>query len=164
MIKLNNYINEAWSGVKQHTNNTEIEAWCGEMGIQDYTINSKGEIDVDNNVDLDYNDFKELPYKFGKVNGFFSIKNCKNLTSLKNCPNFVDRMFSCSNCLQLESLKGCPQEVGTNIYCSWCKKLTSLEGCPKKVGRGFYCGGCKRDFTKEEIQSLCDIKKNNIYV
>ena len=142
MKNLNNYINEAWSGVKKQSNIENIKSWCEEMNIRNYTINSKGEIDVDGSVSLDGNNFKELPYKFGKINGRFNLSGCKKLISLKNCP----------------------EEVGTNFYCSWCKKLTSLEGCPKKVGRGFYCGGCKRDFTKEEIQSLCDIKKNNIYV
>ena len=71
MKKLNTYINEAWSGVKKQTSiDIEvIESWCEEMGIQNYTINSKGEIDVDGEVDLRHNIFKELPYKFGKVNG-----------------------------------------------------------------------------------------------
>jgi hypothetical protein len=32
----------SWSGVKQQVNKAEIEAWCEEMGIKNYTINSKG--------------------------------------------------------------------------------------------------------------------------
>ena len=62
--KLNNYIEEAWSGVKQQSLKQDIEAWCEEMGIKNYTINSKGEIDVDGRVDLNNKDFKELTYKF----------------------------------------------------------------------------------------------------
>ena len=73
MKTLNKYIIEAWSGVKKHTNNVEIEAWCEEMGIQNYTINDKGEIDVDGGVNLDNKDFEELPYKFGTVKGWFSL-------------------------------------------------------------------------------------------
>ena len=180
MKQLNKYIEEAWSGVKQHTNNANIEAWCDEMGIENYTINSQGEIDVDGDVDLVDKDFKELPHKFGIVNGFFNIRGCNNLTSLKNCPNQVNGdKFSCKDCNNLKtmigcpsyikgsllcnwckkliSLEGCPKEVGRNFYCNSCMKLDSLKGCPKKVERNFYCGNCKGDFTKDEVQSLCKV-------
>ena len=90
MIKLNVYITEAWSGVKKQSLKSNIEDWCEEMGIQNYTINSQGEIDVNGNVWvyklLEKNDFKELPYKFGTVTGRFDVSSNKNLTSLKNCP------------------------------------------------------------------------------
>ena len=142
MIKLNTYINETWSGVKKHTNNAEIEAWCEEMGIKNYTINSKGEIDVDGSVNLNKSNFKELPYKFGRVNGYFDIGSNPNLTSLKNCPNYVGSYFSCKNCHQLDSLEGCPKEV--SLY--------------------FYCRKCKREFTKEGVVLLCNISKKDIFV
>ena len=142
MIKLNTYITEAWSGVKKHTNNTEIESWCDEMGIQKYIINTKGEIDVDGGVNLFNKALKELPYKFGRVTGYFSLGSCKNLTSLKNCPDIVTNDFSCMGCSQLDS----------------------LEGCPKEVGSKFYCRKCKRRFTEEEVKSLCKVKKENILV
>ena len=136
MIKLNTYINEAWSGVKKHTNNANIEAWCDEMGIKKYTINSKGEIDVDGDVHLIHKNFKELPYKFGTINGCFDIYNNQNLISLENCPYFVRDSFACEFCIKLESLEGCPKEVGSN----------------------FWCNDCKRKFTEEEIRSLCKVK------
>ena len=139
MKNLNNYINEAWSGVKKHTNNADIEAWCEEMGIRNYTINDKGEIDVDGDVDLgeDAVEFEKLPYKFGTVTGYFDVGYNKKLISLENCPDKVGIWFSCSHC----------------------KKLDSLEGCPKEVGGNFYCRYCKRNFTKEEVRSLCKVKK-----
>ena len=142
MIKLNNYINEAWSGVKKHTNNAEIEAWCEEMGIEDYTINNKGEIDVDGEVDLSGKDFKELPYKFGKVKGYFKLDGCENLISINNCPDKVGDSFDIDGCIRLDSLEGCPKEVGSN----------------------FWCGNCKRKFTTKEIQSLCKVKKIIFFV
>ena len=140
MKNLNTYITEAWSGVKKQTNNANIEAWCDEMGIQNYIVNSKGEIDVngDGGVWLNNKDFEELPYKFGTINGYFSLSECKNLTSLKNCPNHVGDYFSCSGCIKLDSLKGCPSYVVWN----------------------FYCSECKRKFTKEEVKSLCKVKRN----
>ena len=131
----------SWNGIKKQSIKADIEAWCEEMGIENYTINSQGEIDVNGNVMLYKKDLKELPYKFGKVNGHFDIGSNPNLTSLKNCPDFVDGYFSCGSCL----------------------KLDSLEGCPKEVGGYFYCGDCKRKFTKKEIGSLCKVI-DNIYI
>ena len=142
MIKLNNYITEAWSGVKKQSYEQEVKSWCEEMGIKNYTINSKGEIDVDGDVNLNKSNFKELPYKFGKVRRFFVIEMCKNLTSLKNCPDYVGSYFSCNRCTSLDSLEGCPKEV--SLY--------------------FYCRNCKREFATEEVQSLCNVKKTNIFV
>ena len=141
MIKLNNYINETWSGVKKQSYDQEIKSWCEKMSIKKYTINSKGEIDVDGGVNLRYSDFKELPYKFGKVDGYFSLQWSEKLISLKNCPNYVKGSFSCTDCA----------------------KLDLLEGCPKEVGGDFYCYNCKRKFTKEEVKSLCKVKEN-IYI
>ena len=126
----------SWNGIKNQANKSYIESWCEDMCIENYTINSQGEIDVDGNVDLRYGDFKELPYKFGSVSGYFDIDNNPNLKFLKNCPNEVGGYFSCGNCPQLDS----------------------LEGCPKEVYRSFYCYNCKRKFTKEEVNSLCEVK------
>ena len=142
MKNLNNYITEAWSGVKKQTNKTTIETWCDKMGIENYTINSQGEIDVNGNVDLTGRDIKELPYKFGRVKEYFNLEGCQNLTSLKNCPNKVGKYFACNHCLQLDSLEGCPKEVGSN----------------------FYCGGCKREFTKKEVKSLCKVAFTQSFV
>ena len=128
----------SWNGVKKQSIKAEIEAietWCEEMGIQNYIINSKGEIDVDGDVSLNNKNFKELPYKFGEVNGYFTLSNNKNLISLKNCPNYVGETFNCNKCPQ----------------------LNSLEGCPKEVSGNFYCDKCKRKFTFEEVRSLCKV-------
>ena len=131
----------SWKGVKKYTNKAEIEAWCEEMGIENYTVNSQGEIDVDGGVFLNGKNFKELPYKFGTVTDYFKISYNKNLISLKNCPDVVGKFFDVNNCTQLES----------------------LEGCPKEVGSDFFCYNCKRKFTKEEVKSLCKVKEN-IYI
>ena len=183
MIKLNTYIIEAWSGVKKQSLNFNIESWCEEMGIENYTINSKGEIDVDGDVDLSKKDFKELPYKFRIVDGYFNIGHNRNLTSLKNCPDRVNgNYFSCKDCDGLKTMIGCPSYIRGSLLCNWCKNLislegcpkevkrdffcnscinlNSLEGCPKEVGRIFACGSCKRNFTEEEVKSLCKVKGN----
>ena len=122
----------SWNGVKKQSHEQEVKSWCEEMEIENYTINSKGEIDVNGNGVLRYQKFEELPYKFGTVNGNFDVDNCKNLISLKNCPNIVRGYFSCEGCTQLDS----------------------LEGCPKEIGGDFWGRSCKRKFTKEEVRSL----------
>ena len=133
----------SWNGVKKQVNKVEIEAWCDEIGIENYIINSQGEIDVDGDVILDYRDFEELPYKFGTINGYFSLGGCKNLISLKNCPNYI---------------------MGNNMFdIDLCSQLDSLEGCPKEVGGSFFCRDCKRKFTKEEVESLCKVKGTITY-
>ena len=224
MESLNVYINEAWSGVKKQSLKAEITAWCEEMGIQNYTINDKGEIDVNGYVDLNSRDFKVLPYKFRTVREWFTLANSENLISLKNCPDIVGNFycngctnlkslegcpqyirgtFACNDCTNLKSLKGCPEEVyyfscdfcpkleslegcpsvvkdsfdcshctslkslegsphfvGGSFRCSGCLKLDSLEGCPKEVGDDFYCNKCKQKFTKEDVRSLCKVKRD----
>ena len=106
MKTLNNYITEAWSGVKRQSIKAEVEAWCEEMGIRNYTINSKGEIDVDGDVyafDFDKK-LKELPYKFGSVSGYFNMGGI-GLTSCKNFPNNVLKI-NISGCKKIKSLEG----------------------------------------------------------
>ena len=93
---------------------------------------------MNGDVDLRHNDFEELPYKFGKVKGYFDLSGNKNLTSLKNCPNEVSGSFACDSC----------------------PKLDSLEGCPKEVGGDFHSYKCKRQFTKEEVMYLCKVKED----
>ena len=130
----------SWSGVKKQSYEQEIKSWCEEMRIKNYTINSQGEIDVDGNVSLGERNFKELPYKFGQIEGFFEVDRCPHLISLKNSPNYVRGYFSCSGC----------------------KNLDSLEGCPKKIGLTFFCNSCKRPFEIEEIQKFSNINVNRI--
>ena len=127
----------SWNGVKRQSLKVEMEAWCEEMGINNYTINSQGEIDVNGDVHLIRKNIKELPYKFGTINGYFSLTGCKNLVSLKNCPDCVGDYFGCSGCM----------------------KLDSLEGCPKKVDGNFYCMNCKKEFAEEEVRTLCKINE-----
>ena len=128
----------SWNGVKKQSHEQEIKSWCEEMGIEDYTINSKGEIDVDNHVEFEFkenNDFKELPYKFGTVKGYFSLDGCRNLISLKNCPT----------------------KIGNSFYCNDCYQLVSLEGCPKEVDENFIIRRSKKRFTQTEVRKRCKV-------
>ena len=93
-------------------------------------INSKSNITI---RDTDLVDGK-LPFKFGRVDGYFDCDGCPSLTSLKGAPQKVGRAFICSQCSSLTTLEGSPQEVGRNFYCRNCPSLKSLEDAPKKIG------------------------------
>ena len=74
-------------------------------------INSKSNITI---RDTDLVDGK-LPFKFGRVDGYFDCDGCPSLTSLEGAPQKVGRDFYCSHCTSLTSLEGSPQEVGGEI-------------------------------------------------
>jgi len=130
----------------------DIDSICKKYGIDNYTINSDGSIDVDGDVEL-YNKgltskiynlyyvkLYKLPLKFGKVTGDFYCYNNK-LTTLEGAPKEVGGGFYCSH-NQLITLEGCPMEVGGNFNCRD-NKLTILEGAPREVGGYFYCNNNK---------------------
>ena len=92
-----------------------IEKICRKYGIENYTINEDGSIDVYGNVDLRSKGLIELPLNFNKVTGDFNCSSNK-LTSLE---------FS-------------PKEVGGSFYCSN-NKLTNLYGISDNINGLFYC-------------------------
>jgi hypothetical protein len=59
-----------------------------------WTLNENGEVDVEKSVYMDCANLTEIPVKFGRVGGFFSCSDNK-LTTLKNCPNYINSDFYC---------------------------------------------------------------------
>jgi len=59
-----------------------------------WTLNEKGEVDVDGNVNISSMNLTEIPVKFGIVEGYFRCSHNK-LTTLKNCPTSVGGSFYC---------------------------------------------------------------------
>lgn len=116
-----------------------VRAWLEEHDIKNYTINTRGEIDIDGDVDLSYKNIKEFPYfiQFGTIKGNFDCKH-NNLTSLKGVPREVKETFDCS-CNDLTSLEGAPEKVGRSFDCAH-NYITSLEGAPDKIKGYFDCG------------------------
>ena len=112
----------------------DIHSICDEYGINDYTINPDGSIDVDGNIILSYvfeRGETKIPLKFAKVIGDFEF-NRNQLTTLKGSPKSVGGNFECSD-NKLTSLEYCPESVGRNFYC-YDNQLTSLEGLPEIGG------------------------------
>ena len=117
----------------------DIHSICDEYGINDYTINPDGSIDVDGNVILSYDfergELTKIPLKFAKVIGDFECDR-NQLTTLKGSPTSVGGDFHCSG-NKLISLEYCPESVGSHFYCQD-NQLTSLEYCPE-IGRDLNC-------------------------
>lgn len=121
---------------------TELEKLLSKYKIENYTIREDGRVDVNGDVDLSQKFFSELPIKFGRVTGFFSVQFCKDLISLEGAPESVGDWFFCAGCNKLTSLEGAPTSVGGNFSCSGCINLISLKGAPQKVGGYFSCASC----------------------
>lgn len=136
----------------------QIDLICKDYGIENYTINSNGTIDVLGEVRLVKISMQELPISFRYVTGDFII-GINRLTTLKGCPSVVGGEFNCS-CNELTTLEYAPEKVGGHFVCSDNKlktlqhspveitgkydcnanSITDLVGCPKKVGGDFKCG------------------------
>jgi hypothetical protein len=126
--------------IKTFESISEIERLCNEYGIENWTINNEGLVDVDGSVDLSNKRLAKIPINFGRVEGdFYCDFYCPNngLTTLKGAPREVGGYFHCGY-NQLTTLEGAPSRVGGDFSCS-SNQLTTLEGAPREVGGDFYC-------------------------
>ena len=111
-----------------------ISLICKQYGIENYTINDDGSIDVDGGVYLLNKGLTELPLTFNKVSGNFDC-DYNRLTSLKGCPRWVGGYFDCNN-NKLTSLEFSPDYVGGYFSCS-SNNLTD-NYCETEIGGNFY--------------------------
>jgi hypothetical protein len=110
-----------------------------EKYLKNYTINSDGTIDVNDEVAL-YNklgNMTKLPVKFGKVSERFDCHG-NGLTTLEGCPSYVGGYFMC-HLNNLSTLEGCPKYVGSYFDCenSSVSTLKGIEKC--EILGDFYC-------------------------
>jgi len=136
---------------------TYIAKKLAEMKIYSFKIDKDTEtVSVNGDVDLKYQTFKKLPFKFFEVTGDFRmIHGC--LETLEGFPHKVGGMFDVSYNF-LKDLKGGPGQVGSIYVCSHnyltslvgapveaisfdCShnKLENLKGAPKFVSNNFHC-------------------------
>jgi hypothetical protein len=111
-----------------------ISLICKKYGIENYTINDDGSIDVNGNVDLLWYRLTELPLNFNRVTGYFNC-NCNKLTTLKGSPKWVGGSFSCIN-NQLTSLEFSPDYVGGWFDCRW--NILTNNYCDTEIAGNFY--------------------------
>ena len=141
-------------------NFNEIHKICQDYGIENYTINTDGAIDVDGDVDLSNKNLKELPVKFRNVSGAFSCSH-NNLTTLVGSPQSVSGYFWCSD-NKLTTLVGAPRLVSGHFWCR-INKLTTLEGAPKLVGGDFSCYGNPFDVISTMFPNFKEFYNANNY-
>ena len=116
----------------------DITEICKKYGIENYTINTDGYIDVNESVTLSYERLTKLPIKFNKVNGDFSCAY-NQLTSLEGCPKEVNGDFVC-NCNKLTSFKFAPKIIRGEFEC-WNNNIKSFEYFLSYVKYNIYCFG-----------------------
>ena len=114
----------------------KIDKICEKYGIKNYTINSDGSIDVDDNVNLYNYRLTKLPLKFNKVNGWFDCSD-NNLISLEGSPVEVNNGFYCRN-NNLTSFEYTPRIIRGGFSCSD-NNIKSFEYFPSYVKGWFDC-------------------------
>lgn len=98
-----------------------------------YHITPQGLVNVGGNVLLNSKNLTHLPFKFGIVNGDFSLSD-NQLINLENSPNEVKGSFYCSN-NPLASTAGCPKIILKNFVCRDTPiEILESKDLPEKVG------------------------------
>ena len=108
-----------------------FESYLRQWTHQTWVWNEDGSVDVDGNVNINV-PLDKLPFKFGKIDGYFNCDNCK-LKTFENFPNVVTAHLSCEN-NQFTSLEYLDIEC-LNL---WIRNNSELEKYTKKDIRK-YC-------------------------
>ena len=135
-----------------------ISLICKQYGIENYTVNDDGSIDVNGDVELSFKDLTELPLTFNKVSGSFDCDYNK-LTTLKGCPRWVGGSFSCQY-NQLTSLEFSPDYVGGYFNCRY-NKLTD-NYCDTEIGGSFYTSLEQDGLTKDNYNDWRKLYKRKL--
>lgn len=153
-----------------------IEDWIEHYiaHFSNYPEITNGKIEVDGNVDfnsaisaanskmhdISVNPIRTLPFKFGKVTGWFDVLGA-GLTNLKNFPDEIGDYCDITQ-NHLRTLEGAPEKVGP-FYARSCQ-LTSLKGAPKST-KSFDVGNNKLtslEFGPSYVDGDFDCQNNDI--
>lgn len=103
-----------------------ITNFCDECVVGTYTINKDKSVDVKGSVYIKFSKVKRIPFKFNNVFGNFHVAN-SDLTTLRNCPKFVERNFCITN-TKITNLEYLPLTIEGNMVFNDNKLLKSLDG------------------------------------
>ena len=170
-------------GIGIEAEKEQIKNWLEQHRIRYYHITDDLIINVNGGIDLSGYKEEYLPdfIQFGEVLGYFDISYCKNLKSLKGCPEYVGKNFMCNYCHYLETMEYTPNYVGCDIWFNSCRALKSLKGLPNKINGDLYfndcpniksidgipstitgslfCKHCGKKFMKKDIKKICNVGK-----
>jgi hypothetical protein len=132
------FIKESKEDIIISGNTILLDSICRGLCLENYTINSNGTVDVDDDVEISDLELYYLPINFGRVAGNFECSD-NFLTSLEGCPTTVGGNFYCKR-NKLTSLQGCPEIISGNFYCSN-NKITNFKGVSEFFEGKFYCDG-----------------------
>jgi hypothetical protein len=173
MISLSNYIDESIFDVDKNIKKLDrsIRKSVGDYLKANYkgtfkiskepNEDGKFEVTAERDAEVKNRDIEYLTngsFVFTAVGRDFDCRYCVKLKSLIGAPREVPRIFNCNGCKSLTSLEGAPEKVGFGFVCAFCKSLMSLEGAPEKVGFDFVCKNCGREFSQDEVKSICNVK------
>ena len=118
-----------------------IEMWLQTWNIKNYTINKDLTIDVNDTVNMVYQQIEKLPYyiQFGIIKGSFFCNNC-GLITFKGMPHTIKGILGCAG-----------------------NKIKTLKYMPKEIERSLFIDRNPIKFTENEIRSLCNVK-GDVYV
>jgi len=102
-----------------------MEKFLKDCGITKYKFNNDGIIDIFEDFNIPVISLKKLPFKFGKINGWFDCSYTE-LKTLNGAPKIVNGDFYCNN-NNLITLKYCPKIVNGSFWADN-NNLTSLKG------------------------------------
>ena len=135
----------------------EVVDWLISIKIYNYIINEDLTVDVNSDVDISNKKLKEIPVKFGKINGIsFNCSN-NNLTNLEGCPDVIYGSFYC-NYNNLTSLEHCPQVIKGSFDCAN-NELTSLKELPNVIFNNYL--SFENNKIKEHDLAEIDFNKDN---
>lgn len=130
----------------------EIEKYMERFGgMDDWTINEKGEVNVPGNIKLQRSFFPDgkFQFQFGTIGGWFDCSKA-SLNSLIGAPHTVNGDFDCSN-NQLTSLDGSPK-IAKSYDCQN-NPITSL-GDIETILSGVFIGPELPEFASFTKQNL----------
>lgn len=146
LVKLPNRLRECTGGINpvklieiaQPVDLGKIKQILDRHGIEGYTINPDGTVDVNGNVNFSNHNIPSIPVQFGHVTGSFECSNTP-ITSLAGCPHTVGDKFYCYS-TEIISLAGSPHTVGARFDCSSTriKSLSGVHKIVKHIGETIY--------------------------
>jgi hypothetical protein len=114
--------------IKESQTHSEINSICKHYGIENYSINEDGLVDVDGDVCIVRNNWGKFLIPFGHVTGDFRCSE-NQLTSLDGSPHKVGGDFHCYH-NNIYSLIGGPTSVGGE-YKAFDNNIRSFKGFPE---------------------------------